>query len=391
MKPLCSLLIVLSLLGGCRSSGSSDHSESQDSDPAAARSHQQAKGGKEPVVQWKIDRDTKGRITAMTDPGGRTTTYHGEPRGNGSGDRLVKRAPDGTRVVWEFGEDGVSAMYDSQGTVQYGYEFGRLTSATRTGMPALHVEYDGLGQLIAASISRFRSDYRYDFLGRLKSMRIPGGEASYEYLPHRLAVRRTLPNGIQTTWTFNLRGSLVEIVHLGAGGQCLAEFRYEHFPDGLLREVRERLAGLQCVTTYEYDLMHRVSRVSSCSDVGGRVFQYAYDRLGNRVANTDSDGEAVRCEFDWAGRLVGRGGQPCNYDPAGNLVQHSDAIQFSFNSENLLDTVAKEQVTIRYDYLCPCQLAIADFSADSSCPGTEKRVGGAGGGDSSPCSPAGGG
>lgn len=44
-----------------------------------------------------------------------------------------------------------------------------------------------------------------------------------------------------------------------------------------------------------------------------------------------------------------------------------------------------------YEYLCPCQLAIADFSADSSCPGTEKRVGGAGGGDSSPCSPAGGG
>ena len=51
----------------------------------------------------------------------------------------------------------------------------------------------------------------------------------------------------------------------------------------------------------------------------------------------------------------------------------------------------KEGSRTDYAYLCPCQLAIADFSADSSCPGTEKRVGGAGGGDSSPCSPAGGG
>ena len=48
---------------------------------------------------------------------------------------------------------------------------------------------------------------------------------------------------------------------------------------------------------------------------------------------------------------------------------------------------------VDFTYLCPCQLAGADFfrAAVLFGPGTEKRVGGAGGGASSPCSPARGG
>jgi hypothetical protein len=72
--------------------------------------------------------------------------------------------------------------------------------------------------------------------------------------------------------------------------------------------------------------------------------------------------------------------------------------QYTYDLDGRMTSVTQTGFACSYTaatfiYLCPCQLADVDFfrAALLFRPGTEKRVGGAGGGASSPCSPARGG
>jgi hypothetical protein len=85
---------------------------------------------------------------------------------------------------------------------------------------------------------------------------------------------------------------------------------------------------------------------------------------------------------------------------------HFDRVEFCYNRQaEVIQMTDQNQTVHAYGYLCPCQLAVADFprgrdvrTAKLARPrrsgprnqsrNTGKRVGGAGGGASSPCSPA---
>ena len=56
-------------------------------------------------------------------------------------------------------------------------------------------------------------------------------------------------------------------------------------------------------------------------------------------------------------------------------------------ARNRLDTTDPDGGRTTYAYLCPCQLTVADFRAALFRSGIEMRVGGPGGGASSPWSP----
>jgi len=57
------------------------------------------------------------------------------------------------------------------------------------------------------------------------------------------------------------------------------------------------------------------------------------------------------------------------------------------DGDGQFDPDTEDDLLAAYEHLCPCQLAVLDRFMVLPCSGTEERVGGAGGGDSSPCSP----
>jgi YD repeat-containing protein len=103
-----------------------------------------------------------------------------------------------------------------------------------------------------------------------------------------------------------------------------------------------------------YDDLGRLTRVT---DPFNNQTDYAYDDAGNRTSVTDARGKVTT----WT------------YDPQNRVTSVTDPLNH----------------TTTYEYLCPCQLAGVRFcGVGPRYPGTEERVGGPGGGDSSPWSPA---
>ena len=97
------------------------------------------------------------------------------------------------------------------------------------------------------------------------------------------------------------------------------------------------------------------------------VSQTVYDHAGRVWKTLDPEGYAATRTYDNLGRLV-KVTQP-DPDNGGN----------------------NPALVVEYAYLCMCQLGSVDVVGFFFRTGTEKRVGGAGGGASSPCSPARGG
>ena len=114
---------------------------------------------------------------------------------------------------------------------------------------------------------------------------------------------------------------------------------------------------------------------------------YSYDADGNQAALTDPDGNTTSWQYDGLGQMT------VQTSPIViNEVHVTDQYEYNAAGE-LTEKIDADGRAIVYGYLCPCQLAGADFFRVAVLfgPGTEKRVGGAGGGASSPCSPARGG
>jgi YD repeat-containing protein len=149
-------------------------------------------------------------------------------------------------------------------------------------------------------------------------------------------------------------------------------------------------------TTWQYDGLGNMVLQTNPIDVSADVpatDQYDYDAAGELVQSIDGDGRAITYSYDGIGRETGEnwyGSVDSSGVPQGSATE---TISYTYNSAGLLYTASDANATYTYTYLCPCQLAGVDFfrAAVLFSPGREKRVGGAGGGASSPCSPARGG
>jgi YD repeat-containing protein len=121
-------------------------------------------------------------------------------------------------------------------------------------------------------------------------------------------------------------------------------------------------------TVWSYDALNRVSTETEFYGTSSAATAcYAYDLDGHLVQSTDYDGRVIQYVYDNMGRETNEKWMP-------------------MSGQTAVDTMT-------FYYLCPCQLGGMDFfrAAVLFSPGREKRVGGPGGGASSPWSPAGGG
>jgi YD repeat-containing protein len=148
-------------------------------------------------------------------------------------------------------------------------------------------------------------------------------------------------------------------------------------------------------TTWQYDGLGDMTAETNAAqtDAIGENDQYRFDAAGEVTEKIDADGRAIVYSYDGIGRESAENWY-ASVDSSGNPQgDPTETIAYTYNPAGLLFTASDASAAYTYTYLCPCQLAGVDFfrAAVFFSPGREKRVGGAGGGASSPCSPARGG
>jgi len=94
--------------------------------------------------------------------------------------------------------------------------------------------------------------------------------------------------------------------------------------------------------------------------------RYVYDPFGRQAVSTDPTGTVTETQYDLAGRTV-------------RTIQNFDGKSYGetgsgFDSNGTpLETSTQCDLTVDYQYLCPCQLAVLDRFMVLPCSGTEGR------------------
>lgn len=312
------------------------------------------------MVEWNFQHDEQGRLKLLRDPGGKETVLEYEMHPTEPQlPKTVRRRFDGGVVVYEFDRLGrIVQMTDTLGTVDYGYDVrGGLNRVQRRGSHAITCTHDSLDRISSVQVGDFyRVDYTYDFLGRLSAMNTPAGKVTYEYQTGSGQVIRSLPNGVKTFWKRQPNGQLEEITHgffkrpNDKEYSLLAQYTYQHGPDGRITAIRERSPQGDFTKHYTYDNMGRLVRAMG---PGGKIYAYTYDAVGNRTGATATGEADQTCAFDWAGRLTSVDGQPCEYDPSGNLTDltlDGVARQYRYHPDGRLAEVRLGDETVQYGY-----------------------------------------
>lgn len=302
---------------------------------------------------WKFRLDKTGRLMYLSGPGGKTTQFDYEVfPDNEEQVKSVSRRGNGSQVIYEFDRQGRRMhMRDRAGTVDYTWtKTGQFRSAQRQDGPMLGYDYDALGRLVKLRIDGVAEiGYSYDFMGRLEVMETPAGPVKYEYWTGQGKVKRTLPNKVCTFWEYNTEGQLTAIEHVDPSNHLIAKFSYEYRPDGLIAAITEWWPQGEYRLSFEYD---KVQRLVSLDDGKGGNWRAEYDPMGNRVRGGFQGEETGECRYDWAGRLISLGGEPCEHDASGNLTRiklNGRAQQFEYDHDNRLQQVNQGEVIYEYD------------------------------------------
>jgi RHS repeat-associated protein len=303
-------------------------------------------------LTWRFERDKAGRISRVTDPAGRVTSIVHEYDKVGRQRRVVKKAADGSEVAFTFDHNGLRlSRTDSTGELRYQYGEGDLlTHVGRQAEPGVRYEYDSHKHLKSITLGPgLTVAYRYDLLGRLAEIATPAGPITYQHRTAQGRIVRRLPNGVETIWEFHPSGRLETLTHVDPERKLLSRASYSYRPDGLLKAIQEWTRQGERVRRLDYDLAMRLTRVED-SRLG--LFTYRYDKLGNRIEERVG-GQTCASTYDWASRLLTRGGKECAHDAVGNLTRYpgpEGERKFEYTVQSWLTKALVNNQTIGYQH-----------------------------------------
>lgn len=252
-----------------------------------------------------------------------------------SGARFQYAYDDGGRCVRTWGPDGLhevelyadermqTTRVESEEPKIYTWNDEGLVTReeTTTGVVLAEREYDEDDFVIeerngAGDTTRFERDER----GNLVRVVDPAGNVTAWTYEGDLPVKRTGPDGLETLYTHDARGNLIEI----------------QYPTGVTYKLsyddRGRLCAIEGpegrVVRYEYDDRHNVIAET---DARGARTTFEYDALGRPVSMTDALGRVTRLAYDRLGRPIeihrpdGTVTRQA-YDAQGNVTRITDAL-----------------------------------------------------------------
>lgn len=202
--------------------------------------------GQSSAVTFELD--AAGRLAAWVDPAGQTIRYQYDSDGRVT---RVVRPDDAVELKYDVLGNRVW-MQDAAGLTTYAYDaFQRLKRITfaRGGVRHVDYEYDPWDQVVRLSIldeheqREYSIAFEYDLLGRLATVDDSHGLVRYEHRPESGETVRTLPNGVQTLYSYSSLGALSSIQHRNARGELIASYDYRHDLRTGQVEVREHADG----------------------------------------------------------------------------------------------------------------------------------------------------
>jgi RHS repeat-associated protein len=242
--------------------------------------------------------DSSGRVTAQTDPMGRTTTfdYTSQP---GS---TVITTPSGGVTDETYADGELVSITKGVGTPQeatWQYTYNPATLGVERVI-------DPDGDITTNA---------YDEAGNLIATTNPLGQTtSYTYNEFDESTSETSPLGITTSYLYDEHGNVLE----------------KATPFDETSEVAR--------TIYSYEA--EPGEVTAVTDPDGDTTKYGYDAAGNRTSVTDPDGNTTTYAYDTEGKVTsevapagnGGGGDPAahttsySYDADGELISETDPL-----------------------------------------------------------------
>ncbi|WP_345033016.1 polymorphic toxin-type HINT domain-containing protein [Kutzneria kofuensis] len=234
-----------------------------------------------------------------------------------------------------------------------------ITATTRT-------TYDAVGRVSSTTDPRGNTTtYSYDQLGRLVQRHDPGDRTSvFQYDRAGELLQATDPSGATRTWTYDDLGRMItstQIERVPQPGAFTTTYSYDDLGNTVsVKSPQDEIAA------FSYDAL---SELVTYTDAAGVATQYGYDLSGRPVLTADAKGRKHWTNYDEAGRAVStsdwKGGSThlrdtaATYDPAGNLLSATDALNhtatFAYDAANrvvsqTVPTSDSESITTSYGY-----------------------------------------
>jgi len=303
--------------------------------------------------------DSTGQPTAWTNRRGNATS--GDPNDHviaytydADGHLLSKTYADGSHADFTYDTRGnLRTATDAIGTTTFTYDpvTDRLMRIDYPGGLWLEFTYNATGQRESSlDQTGHRLIYHYDDVGRLDFIENESSvrEVDYDYDTAGRLDRKTLGNGVYTTYEYDHAGQLLHLVNYQPDGSVLSRFDYTYDSRGR----RISMATLDGAWTYTYDdigqLTHAVFVPASGSTIPPQDQTYVYDALGNRI-RTIINGVTTEYTTNNMNQYVTVGGVAYTYDRDGNLIQQGGTT-YAYNDENRLVGVTAGADSWQYTY-----------------------------------------
>ena len=265
-------------------------------------------------------------------------------------------------------------MTDWNGTTTYEYDAnGNVTKVTDANNQTVAYTWTKLGQkktitypTSSTSGTANKVTYTYDNNGNVTKVKdTNNSETTYTYDALNQTKTKKLPNGAQSSYTYNKNGWLTQREETSSGASKQT-FTYEYDKNGNRTKDAKVSSGTTEITTYTYDVLNQLTSVTDKN--GTRT--YAFDEFNNRTSKQETGKDRIQYAYNTLNQLVettqGVTTTIYDYDKRGNIseVEENGKITqtYTFDSTNKMskavirksgsdsNTSSATVVTTKYSY-----------------------------------------
>ena len=265
--------------------------------------------------------DAKGRITSINEGENPKTQIYDEldhPIILTSGDSQIHRRYN------QFGEIAAASTDGNTPEIRFGYDYvGNLNAKLQNDVHYMAYAYSSIGNIMQSLTPSERlEDYTYTANGNLDTVVSDGNTFDYDYYDTGYVKSITYPNDLKTTYEYDNINRITKVSTTKNGTTAINTLLYEYDSNGNV--VSETRNGAE--TTYTYDSLDRLLSVTY-SD--GSSVTYEYDALNNRTKETYSNGDVKDYVYDKKYQLKeiklnGEITDTFTYNESGAVVTHND-------------------------------------------------------------------